>query len=300
MLSLRNRFGIPGVISVIALVFAMLGGAYAASNNGGGKATASAKAKRGPKGPKGATGPAGPAGPQGPAGANGKDGSNGSAGLQGSQGLPGKSVAVNSYSGPECAGSEEGATVEVSGEPATKKYVCDGEEGVKGPKGDPWTAGGTLPPSTTPGCPCTETGTWAVGYIPAAGERQWFSISFDIPLASDLSIDKAHYINKFGKEIFLNESFVKEELASHPSCPGTAVEPAALTGNLCVYASEEGGLESPSPNEGIFGGALYSSFHNATGEGLLVSTGVSRTGASVLVGASAAEAFGRGTWAVTG
>jgi len=45
---LRNRFGIPGVISVIALVFAMFGGAYAASNSGdgptaSGKATASAK-----------------------------------------------------------------------------------------------------------------------------------------------------------------------------------------------------------------------------------------------------------------
>ena len=38
---LRNRFGIPGVISVIALVFAMFGGAYAATNsNDGGKATA--------------------------------------------------------------------------------------------------------------------------------------------------------------------------------------------------------------------------------------------------------------------
>ena len=35
---LRNRFGIPGVISVVA--FAALGGAYPA-NNSGGKATAS-------------------------------------------------------------------------------------------------------------------------------------------------------------------------------------------------------------------------------------------------------------------
>jgi hypothetical protein len=48
--TLRNRFGIPGVISVIALVFAMLGGAYAANNSsGGGKATASAKVKKGPR-----------------------------------------------------------------------------------------------------------------------------------------------------------------------------------------------------------------------------------------------------------
>ena len=81
--TLRNRFGIPGVISVIALVFAMFGGAYAASNSsGGGKATASAKAKKGPKGPKGATGPAGPAGAAGPAGPAGPKGDAGATGTK--------------------------------------------------------------------------------------------------------------------------------------------------------------------------------------------------------------------------
>src|ERR1700729_4312957 len=82
--TLRTRFGIPGSISVIALVFAMFGGAYAASNSAsGGKATASAKAKKGPRGPKGATGPAGPAGPQGPAGPAGAQGPAGAAGKDG-------------------------------------------------------------------------------------------------------------------------------------------------------------------------------------------------------------------------
>lgn len=85
---LRNRIGIPGVISVIALVFAMFGGAYAA-NNSGGKATASAKAKKGPRGPKGAKGATGAAGPQGPAGANGKDGAAGAAGKEGPKGATG-------------------------------------------------------------------------------------------------------------------------------------------------------------------------------------------------------------------
>ncbi len=108
---MRNRFGIPGAISVIALVFAMMGGAYAASNNSG-KATASAKAKKGPRGPKGATGPAGPAGPQGPAGANGKDGAQGAKGDTGPQ-------------GPQ------------------------GPEGPEGEEGSPWTAGGTLPVGST-------------------------------------------------------------------------------------------------------------------------------------------------------
>ena len=299
---LRNRFGIPGVISVVALVFAMLGGAYAASNNDNGKATASAKAKRGPKGPKGPTGPAGPAGPAGPqgaAGAKGDAGANGSNGAQGSQGLPGKSVAVANYSGPECAGSEEGATVEVSGEPATKKYVCDGVEGPQGPEGSPWTAGGTLPSGET------LMGAWTVGEIPAEGAEAWISISFNIPLASDLAGDKAHFINQAGNEVVLDEStFEAEELASHPSCPGTAVNPAALAGHLCLYAAEESGLKKAGPpaEYGIYGakpGAAFTSFHNAVTGGLF-SFGVSRAGANVLVQAKAPDAFARGTWAVTG
>jgi hypothetical protein len=84
----RNRFGIPGVIAVVALVFAMFGGAYAA-NHPGGKATASAKAKKGPRGPRGKTGPAGPTGPQGLPGANGKDGAAGPAGPTGPAGATG-------------------------------------------------------------------------------------------------------------------------------------------------------------------------------------------------------------------
>src|SRR5690349_13719249 len=88
---LRNCFGIPGVISVIALVFAMLGGAYAANHPGSSQEGASASAKskrghkghRGPKGPTGAQGPKGDPGPQGPkgdtgpSGAPGKDGETG-------------------------------------------------------------------------------------------------------------------------------------------------------------------------------------------------------------------------------
>jgi hypothetical protein len=89
---LKNRMGIPGVISVIALVFAMFGGAYAASNDG--KATKSAKTKRGPRGPKGAQGPQGSPGPQGAKGdkgepgVNGKDGVTGPPGTFGSAPLP--------------------------------------------------------------------------------------------------------------------------------------------------------------------------------------------------------------------
>jgi hypothetical protein len=92
---LRNRFGIPGVISVIALVFAMLGGAYAATSSGGSGSKASASAtgkrgKRGPRGPKGATGPQGLVGPAGATGPQGPGGAKGDTGATGVQGIPGE------------------------------------------------------------------------------------------------------------------------------------------------------------------------------------------------------------------
>ncbi|MGV1047748.1 MAG: hypothetical protein ACOYD4_04380 [Solirubrobacterales bacterium] len=77
-----SRFGIPGVISVIALVFAMSGGALAAKDHlqGSGPDQAEAskgakngakKIKRGPRGKPGAAGPQGPVGPVGPVGPQG-------------------------------------------------------------------------------------------------------------------------------------------------------------------------------------------------------------------------------------
>jgi Collagen triple helix repeat (20 copies) len=110
--TLRDRMGIPGVISVIALVFAMTGGAYAAKDVIGGKANSSAKGKQGKRGPKGPAGPAGVAGPTGPAGAAGAKGDKGDKGDTGAQG-------------------------------------SQGAQGVPGQDGSPWTAGGTLPPEAT-------------------------------------------------------------------------------------------------------------------------------------------------------
>jgi len=158
---LRNRFGIPGVIAVIALVFAMLGGAYAATNNGGGKATASAKGPRGPRGPRGKTGPTGPQGApglQGAAGANGKDGANGSNGSNGSAGATGATGA-------------KGATG------ATGAFGSTGATGATGLSG--FTT--TLPSGKT------ETGAYRAeaGAFAAA-------ISFNIPLATEL--DGSHVV----------------------------------------------------------------------------------------------------------
>lgn len=79
----RLRLSPAGIVAVTALVFAMIGGAYAASGKLTGKqkkeVKAIAKSFQG-KGPTGAQGPAGPAG------ANGKDGANGSNGATGPTG----------------------------------------------------------------------------------------------------------------------------------------------------------------------------------------------------------------------
>jgi Collagen triple helix repeat (20 copies) len=201
---LRNRFGIPGVISVIALVFAMFGGAYAANDSGGGKATASAKAKKGPRGPKGPAGPVGPAGPAGPAGAKGDTGPVGPKGDTGPQGP----------AGPQGPKGDKG------------------EKGLKGDNGDPWTAGGTLPGGET------ETGAWAVGSGPGGALPARAPISFPIRLAAPLAGSQVHYINELGEEV------VGATKQPSTTCHGTLAAPTADPGHLCVYAAEEFGVNA--------------------------------------------------------
>jgi hypothetical protein len=143
---LRNRFGIPGVVSVIALVFAMIGGAYAAGGpSGSSQATTSAKkAKRGPRGPKGATGPAGPAGLKGDAGPQGPPGPQG---LKGDVGIPGPFVkavpsgesltGVWGMSGAEVSKSMATVSFAFPVVPAPSFYLVNkaGTEGIKFPQG---------------------------------------------------------------------------------------------------------------------------------------------------------------------
>lgn len=206
--TLRNRFGIPGVISVIALVFAMFGGAYAASNSsGGGKATASAKAKKGPRGPKGATGPAGPAGAQGPAGPAGAKGDAGAPGSAGTAGAAG----------------------------ATGATGAKGATGATGPTGfSGFTA--TLPVGST------ETGTFGF-FAPELFNTAYAPISFNIPLASSLAEADVHYSTEadFGDfctgtveqptapsgELCVYESFTNNATFADISTPGLSAGVAA-------------------------------------------------------------------------
>jgi hypothetical protein len=233
---LRNRFGIPGVISVIALVFAMMGGAYAATN--GNPLAGASKAKkgpRGPKGPKGDTGPAGPAGSigaQGPAGPAGPKGDTGPSGAPGAPGAPGK----------------------------------DGKNGTTG-----FTE--TLPSGKT------ETGAWGLAGPEFEGNKMAVApISFNIPL--DSTLDAAHVV------------IVKKNATAGTGCTGgTAAEPTAEPGYLCIYTTE-----------GSLGTQGATAFIQAPGG---FSGGASATGAlviSVELKNAAETADGElvyGTWAVT-
>ncbi len=122
MSSLRTRFGIPGIIATVALVFAMTGGAFAAKyliTSTKQISPSVLKKLKGAAGPAGAPGAAGAQGAAGAAGANGEKGATGPTGPTGEKGA-------------------KGAT------------------GSQGLEGEPWTAGGTLPSGAT------ETGSWAM------------------------------------------------------------------------------------------------------------------------------------------
>jgi hypothetical protein len=207
---LRRNLNAPTLIAIVALVFAMVGGAVAANSSGGGKAEASADGKRGPRGPKGARGPAGPAGPQGPAGAPGAPGAKGDTGTQGPSGI--------SPQGTTFAGNQKGCQdggVEFKGVNTT--VACNGVEGEPGEDGE---TGFTevLPPGKT------ETGTW--GAIINEGEVVDLPVSFNIPLPASPT------------PVFV----AKGEDGTAEGCPGVIGGlPQADAGKLCVYAGEQNG-----------------------------------------------------------
>jgi hypothetical protein len=266
--TLRNRFGIPGVISVIALVFAMFGGAYAASNSSDGKgATASAKkAAKGPRGPRGPKGATGATGPAGPAGANGKDGANGS---NGAAGKDGTSVTGVPATPAECP---NGGVKYASASGSTA--VCNGEDGEDGG------FSGTLPSGQT------ITGTWGTGPNTPEGVK-YFPISFPIPL------------EEAPIPILVNAN---EE--SKPGCPGRGggtfgegyepTVPEADPGRLCVYVTGLTGGKT-----GFLGFDFFTfAYSEGFGEFIPNPNGSSPTG-TLLAAECTSFCHIAGTWAVT-
>lgn len=278
---LRAQIGTAGlVVAVVALVVALAGGAFAAS--GGGPFAGSSKHLKGAS--QGLTkrqvialieahsapGPQGPEGQPGPAGKDGLNGKDGTAsgkdGVDGKDGTDGTSVVTYDLEPGEAGCPAGGVEFESA---SGYNVVCDGvigKDGKEGKDGSPWTAGGTLPPGAT------ETGSFSEYF---KGEV-FIPISFPIPLPSALPAANVH---KSGDSDFATV------------CQGTAAEPQANAGQLCVYVAENYGpatLLGPFPST-----ASYGEFAGSGG-GLL---GAATAGA-ILYGA-ASESLVWGTWAVT-
>lgn len=229
---IRRNVNVTSVVAVLALVFAMSGGAYAASRY----VIASTKqispkvlkALKGASGTSGATGPAGSVGPAGPAGSTGPAGGQGP---QGAKGEPGPK-------GPQ-------------GEP--------GKPGENGQEGSPWTAGGTLPSGQS------EYGQWAFSDS-AAGAYEAFAtaaLSFPIPLRPQLpDVADAYYI---GLEEGEGEPRQSSDIPVF--CGGTVANPTAVSGDLCIFAAEATNLLGVVPFDSSQTG-VEAFRHGKTGAGI--------------------------------
>jgi hypothetical protein len=213
-----RRISASALLAVVALVFAMTGGAFAAKKY---LITSTSQIKpsvlKKLRGATGAPGANGAAGPTGPAGANGKDGTNGTNGLNGKDGINGTNgVSVTNAAipaGDARCGQLGGAEFKVGAGAAT--FACNGAEG------SPWTAGGTLPPGET------LKGHWAANW--AVDSTVAVPISFNIPLDA---VPVIHYVE--GGD------------PAPAGCSGTFEEPEADPGHLCVFVALSLSSEEPS------------------------------------------------------
>jgi collagen triple helix repeat protein len=125
--AIRRSFSVPTAVAVIALVFAMTGGAFAAKSYvaSPSKHKQSKRGPRGPRGPRGLKGPQGEIGPKGDTGPKGDAGPKGEIGPKGDTGSPwtaggflpsGKSLAGTWVAGvgPEIAPGKGAAATSIS------------------------------------------------------------------------------------------------------------------------------------------------------------------------------------------
>jgi hypothetical protein len=289
---LKEPFGKAGlIVAAIALVFALVGGAYAASD--GNPLASSSKGKQGKQGKPGKPGPAGPQGPQGPVGPQGPKGDPGAAGTNGTNGEDGESVKLAAAGA--CAAGGTKLTVG-----ASSQEVCngengadgldgeDGEDGEEGLEGSPWTAGGTLPSGSV------ETGTWAFNHSVEKittevegnkeeitigdGEQIRVPISFPIPLGAALAPEKIHISSDADFATF---------------CEGAVGAPKPVnSGELCIYEN---------PQELVSGTSFEKACKlNEAAVNCPTGGGASRPGAYLLFSKPTGDAQGSGTFAVKG
>jgi hypothetical protein len=257
----HDRFGTAGVlIAVLALIAALGGSALAA----GGLTKAQEKqVTKIAKKYAGKPGAPGAPGTNGTNGTNGTDGAPGPEGAAGKNGADGASVTGAAIAAGGTCGSAAGVKYTLG---ATSTSVCNGEQG------QPWTPDNTLPSGAT------FTGAWSL-YNEGNAEPPQVDLSFGVPLAAPLPASNVKYVT-----------------AATTECPGSAADPQAEEGFLCVY--EE--------SHTTFAGSYSPSIHNPAskievggpGSGIFAAApGAGRAGALLVNGSFAGIAYG--TWAVT-
>jgi collagen type VII alpha len=272
-----GRLTYANVAMTLALVFAMSGGAFAASKY---LITSTKQIKpsvlkqlKGKIGPAGKEGPTGKEGAKGANGTNGANGEKGAAGTNGNTGANGKSVVAGvEAKGTNC--KEGGSNFEVEGS-TIKHYACNGEKGATGAPGSPWTGGGTLPSGAT------ETGSWGAG----SSGFELALISFPIPLAAKL--DNAAECDESGEPacVVVYVTAAEQTGGTAPTqCSGSAEAPTATSGTFCVYEAAAAGISS-KPSVASSGNGSTANGHAATAGAVLVISG---------------SGYIYGTWAVTG
>jgi hypothetical protein len=282
-----KRLSYTNIVLTLVLVFAMSGGAYAAgryvitsTKQISPKVLKALKGAGGMAGARGAAGPTGPAGSQGLAGAAGAQGVKGETGTASTNG---ESVTMTELK-PGSTCKEGGAEFQVG---SSKTHACNGTTGFTV----------HLPSGTT------ETGSWNV----SAGKesKAYSSISFAIPLTTSLSASgcveekepcQVHFVNNEGTEEVTFNKKLEYSLQGTASCPGTAAEPAAAPGNLCVYDVNAEGTKKVGgfPEAAILPAGLEPF------EGLITGGGASTSGALVALEREGEEpVFASGTWAAT-
>jgi hypothetical protein len=266
MLSGIRRHVTPATImAFVALVFAVTGGAFAATDSSGGsslfrrdtavattaKSKAKPKVKAGPRGPAGqngtngapgATGPAGPTGPvggTGPAGGAGPEGPAGAAGTSvTSATVPSSSSTCNKLGGSEFK-SASGITA-----------ACNGKEGKEGTFG-----GQTLPAGKTLTGVYAASGfsevtfSEAVAGVPGMGKAV-ASVSLALPIDDAPNLILSYIGPAEGENE--EESKWAEAIKEH-KCKGSVQKPAAAEGNLCIFGENVENVSSNRPGITIEG-----------------------------------------------
>ncbi len=282
----RRRFSYANVAMTLALVFAMSGGAYAASKivitstkQISPKVLKSLKGANGKAGPAGPAGPAGAPGAKGETGAAGTNGTNGATGSNGSNGTSVTSAESKTKIGPCAAGGSEFKSA------SGTSYACNGEKGAAGKNG---TFGGEPLPQGE-----TLRGAYAASSFGSAGLSNpgtgtgiiSTAVTFADPVFPEIK-ENVHYI---GLEEGAGEPNEAQSI-KNGECKGNESNPGAAEGQLCVFGLEESNVAAqPHVNVAVAG----------TGSG--ASNSDESVGFTVVDFAAAAGTLAiEGSWAVTG